>query len=90
MKFNADSIGMTEFINALKQLESQFGLEREDFLIVLEPTSGHYSFLIQKILLKEKFEAFLVENLAVKDFCEKYLGISEKFDYMDADRVRTY
>lgn len=89
MKFNADSIGMTQFLQAVKQLEEQFGFQREDFLVLLEPTGGHYSFLLQQVLLREGYEVYLVENSAVKDFREKHLGITEKSDSVDA-RVMSY
>lgn len=89
MKFDADSIGMTEFLQALKHMEEQFGLHRGDFLVLLEPTGGHYSYLLQEVLLREGYEVYLVENSAVKDFREKHLGMSEKSDAVDA-RVMSY
>ena len=89
MKFNADSTGMTQFLQALQRIEDEFEYKRGDFLVLLEPTGGHYSFLIQQVLLRENYEVYLVENWAVKDFREKNLGISEKSDPVDA-RVMSY
>ncbi|MDM5431156.1 IS110 family transposase [Bacillus mycoides] len=89
MKFNADSLGMTQFLQALGQMEKQLGIHRSDFLILLEPTGGHYSYLLQQVLLNENFDVYLVENSAVKDFREKHLGITEKSDPVDA-RVMSY
>ncbi|GAB6254019.1 IS110 family transposase [Bacillus cereus] len=89
MKFNADSMGMTQFLEALEQTKKQFGLQKEDFLVLLEPTGGHYSYLLQQVLLKSKYEVYLVENSAVKDFREKQLGITEKSDPVDA-RIMSY
>ncbi|MDP9574420.1 UNVERIFIED_ORG: transposase [Bacillus sp. 1751] len=89
MKFNADSLGMTQFLQALEQIKKQFGLQRKDFLVLLEPTGGHYSFLLQQVLLNENFEVYLVENSAVKDFRERHLGITEKSDAVDA-RIMSY
>lgn len=47
MKFNADSLGITQFLQALDQMEKQLGIHRLDFLVLLEPTGGHYSYLLQ-------------------------------------------
>ncbi len=89
MKFNADSLGMTKFFQALEQMEKQLGIHRSDFLVLLEPTGGHYSYLLQQVLSNENFDVYLVENSAVKDFREKHLGITEKSDAVDA-RVMSY
>jgi len=89
MKFNADSAGITSILNAFKQVERQFGVQRDDFFILLEPTGGHYSFLIQQVLLYEGYTLFQVENKAVKNFRESHLGITEKSDAMDA-KVMSY
>ncbi|PEM38776.1 hypothetical protein CN636_27875 [Bacillus toyonensis] len=89
MKFNADSLGMTQFLQALEQMEKQLGIHRSDFLVLLEPTGGHYSYLLQQVLLNENFDVYLLENSAVKDFREKHLGITEKSDAVDA-RVMSY
>lgn len=89
MKFNADSAGLKQFLHALKNIEEQFDFNRDDFLILMEPTGGHYSYLLQQVLLQENYEVYLVENSAVKDFREKNLGISEKSDPVDA-RVMSY
>ncbi|MEC2559183.1 transposase, partial [Bacillus cereus] len=89
MKFNADSLGITQFLQALEHMEKQLGIYRSDFLILLEPTGGHYSYLLQQVLLNGNFDVYLVENSAVKDFREKHLGITEKSDAVDA-RVMSY
>ncbi|MCM3200606.1 IS110 family transposase [Bacillus cereus] len=89
IKFNADSLGITQFLQALEQMEKQLGIHKSDFLVLLEPTGGHYSYLLQQVLLNENFDVFLVENSAVKDFREKHLGITEKSDAVDA-RVMSY
>lgn len=81
LKFNSDSVGIAEFLNALKQIEELFNLNKEDFLILLELTGGHYSYLVQQVLLNEGFELFQIENKAVEEF-RKSLGISEKSDSM--------
>ncbi|TJZ99501.1 IS110 family transposase [Bacillus thuringiensis] len=89
MKFNADSLGITQFLQALEHMEKQLGIYRSDFLVLLEPTGGHYSYLLQQVLLNGNFDVYLVENSAVKDFREKHLGITEKSDAVDA-RVMSY
>lgn len=89
MKFNADSFGISDFLSALKKIQVQFGLNPEDFFMLLEPTGGHYSFLIQRILLNEGYSLFQVENKAVKEFRENTLGNKEKSDAIDA-RVMAY
>ncbi|MGG0454624.1 IS110 family transposase [Bacillus mycoides] len=89
MKFNADSLGLTTFLDALKQAEKAASVKRNEILILLEPTGGHYSFLITQLLLQEGYELFQVENKSVKEFRERTLGISEKSDAMDA-RIMAY
>ncbi|MBM7694016.1 transposase [Peribacillus deserti] len=89
MKFNANSVGLAGFLQALKHTEEITGSKKDEFLILLEPTGGHYSYLVQQVLLQEKYEVYLVENSAVKDFREKTLGITEKSDSVDA-RVMAY
>ncbi|MBK5424589.1 transposase [Bacillus sp. TH30] len=89
MKFNSDSAGIAEFLKALKQIEEQFNITRDDFLILLEPTGGHYSYLVQQVLLNEEYQLFQVENKAVGEFRKNNLGISEKSDSMDA-KVMSY
>ena len=88
LKFNSDSVGIVEFLSALKQIEEQFNLNKDDFLILLEPTGGHYSYLVQQVLLNEGYDLFQIENKAVGEF-RKSLGISEKSDSMDA-KVMSY
>jgi transposase len=89
MKFNADSSGIAEFLEALRKIERQFSMTKKDFLILLEPTGGHYSYLVQQVLLNEGYELFQIENSAVGEFREKNLGISEKSDSIDA-KVMAY
>jgi transposase len=89
MKFNSDSAGIAEFLQALEKIEKQFSLTKNDFLILLEPTGGHYSYLVQQVLLNEGYELFQVENRAVGEFRKNNLGISEKTDSMDA-KVMSY
>jgi len=89
MKFNADSSGIAEFLVALEKIENQFSFTKRDFLILLEPTGGHYSYLVQQVLLTEGYDLFQVENSAVGEFRKKNLGISEKTDSMDA-KVMAY
>lgn len=89
MKFNSDSAGIVEFLKALEKIEQQFSLTKKDFLILLEPTGGHYSYLVQQVLLNEGYELFQVENRAVGEFRKNNLGISEKTDSMDA-KVMSY
>lgn len=89
MKFNSDSAGIAEFLDALGKIEEQFSLTPKDFLILLEPTGGHYSYLVQQVLLNKGYDLFQVENSAVSEFRQKNLGISEKTDSMDA-KVMAY
>lgn len=89
MKFNSDSAGIAEFLEALRKIEKQFSLTKKDFLILLEPTGGHYSYLVQQVLLNEGYNLFQVENRAVGEFRKNNLGISEKTDSMDA-KVMAY
>lgn len=89
MKFNSDSAGIAEFLVALKNIEKQFDLTEKDFLILLEPTGGHYSYLVQQVLLNEGYDLFQVENKAVGEFRKNNLGITEKSDSMDA-KVMSY
>lgn len=56
LKFNSDSTGIGEFLAALKQIENQFELTKKDFLILLKPTGGHYSYLVQQVLLNEGYD----------------------------------
>ncbi len=58
MKFNADSSGIAEFLAALEKIEIQCSLTKKDFLILLEPTGGHYSYLVQQVLLNEDYDLF--------------------------------
>uniref|UniRef100_UPI0003036A02 hypothetical protein n=1 Tax=Priestia megaterium TaxID=1404 RepID=UPI0003036A02 len=46
MKFNADSAGITSILNAFKQVERQFGVQRDDFFILLEPTNRRALFFL--------------------------------------------
>ncbi|MBT2659325.1 IS110 family transposase [Bacillus sp. ISL-18] len=89
MKFNSDSAGIAEFLKALEKIEKQFPLTKRDFLILLEPTGGHYSYLVQQVLLNEGYDLFQFENRAVAEFRKNNLGISEKTDSMDA-KVMSY
>lgn len=75
MEFNSNSAGIEEFFNALKQIEEQLNITRGDFLILLEPTGGYYSYLVQQVLLNEGFQIFQVENKAVGEFRKNNLGI---------------
>jgi transposase len=89
LKFNSDSAGIAQFLDAIKKIEKQFVLTKEDFLILLEPTGGHYSYLVQQVLLNEGYDLFQVENKAVGEFRKNNLGITEKSDSMDA-KVMSY
>ncbi|MEK5176761.1 IS110 family transposase [Heyndrickxia sp. FSL W8-0496] len=89
MKFNSDSSGIAEFLAALRNIGKQFELTETDFLILLEPTGGHYSYLVQQVLLNEGYDLFQVENKAVGEFRKNNLGITEKSDSMDA-KVMSY
>jgi hypothetical protein len=46
-------------------------------LILLEPTCGHYSYLVQQALLIEGYDLFQVENKSVGEFRKNNLGINE-------------
>ncbi|MBA9084936.1 hypothetical protein FHR92_001397 [Fontibacillus solani] len=84
MKFNSDSQGITKFIHALEDIQAQFGYKPQDFFILLEPTGGHYSYLVVRVLLDRGYSIYQVENKAVKDFRERQLGLNEKSDEIDA------
>ncbi|MEE4562582.1 MULTISPECIES: transposase [Paenibacillus] len=51
MKFNSDSQGITKFIHALEDIQTQFEYKPQDFFILLEPTGGYYSYLVVRVLL---------------------------------------
>ncbi len=89
MKFNSDSQGITKFIHALEDIQAQFGFKPQDFFILLEPTGGHYSYLVVRVLLDRGYSIYQVENKAVKDFRERQLGLNEKSDEIDA-RIMAY
>jgi transposase len=84
MKFNADSLGISEFLSALQAIQQQLGLKPNDFFMLMEPTGGHYSFLLQQVLLNANYSLHMVENASVKKFREETLGIQEKSDAIDA------
>ncbi|QYK65594.1 hypothetical protein [Paenibacillus sp. S02] len=75
MKFNSDSQGITKFIHALEDIQAQFEYKPQDFFILLEPTGGHYSYLVVRVLLDRGYSIYQVENKAVKDFRERQLGL---------------
>ncbi|MHC0564898.1 IS110 family transposase [Paenibacillus sp. MAH-36] len=89
MKFNSDSQGITKFIHALEDIQAQLGYKPQDFFILLEPTGGHYSYLVVRVLLDRGYSIYQVENKAVKDFRERQLGLNEKSDEIDA-RIMAY
>ncbi len=68
MKLNSDSQGITKFIHALEDIQAQFEYKPQDFFILLEPTGGHYSYLVVRVLLDRGYSIYQVENKAVKDF----------------------
>ncbi|MED4583639.1 IS110 family transposase [Brevibacillus choshinensis] len=84
MKFDADSSGITDFLSALKVVQDHLGLKPIDFFVLMEPTGGHYSFLLQQVLLNAGYSLHMVENSSVKKFREETLGIQEKSDAIDA------
>ncbi|WP_237899061.1 IS110 family transposase [Brevibacillus brevis] len=89
MKFHSDSKGIIDFLSELRKIRETFGLTPSDFFILLEPTGGHYSYLVMKVLLDEGYHLFQVENKSVKDFRERQLGLNEKSDEIDA-RIMAY
>lgn len=89
MKFNADSVGISDFLGALRAIQEQLGLKPADFFMLMEPTGGHYSFLLQQVLITEGYSLHMVENSAVKRFREETLGIQEKSYAIDA-RIMAY
>ncbi|MEJ8548868.1 IS110 family transposase, partial [Brevibacillus borstelensis] len=84
MKFDADSSGISDFLDALHVVQEQLGLKPIDFFVLMEPTGGHYSFLLQQVLLNAGYSLYMVENASVKKFREETLGIQEKSDAIDA------
>ncbi|CAM5789536.1 IS110 family transposase [Brevibacillus borstelensis] len=84
MKFDADSLGISDFLKALQDVQEHLGLKPIDFFVLMEPTGGHYSFLLQQVLLKAGYSLHMVENASVKKFREETLGIQEKSDAIDA------
>ncbi|WP_258171248.1 IS110 family transposase [Paenibacillus sp. R14(2021)] len=89
MKFYSDGKGIIDFLSQLGNIRKGFGLEPSDFFILLEPTGGHYSYLVMKVLLDEGYHLFQVKNKSVKDFRERQLGLNEKSDEIDA-RIMAY
>ncbi|CCF17015.1 transposase IS116/IS110/IS902 family protein [Brevibacillus laterosporus GI-9] len=84
MKFDADSLGISDFLKALQDVQEHLGLKPIDFFVLMEPTGGHYSFLLQHVLLNSGYSLHMVENASVKKFREETLGIQEKSDAIDA------
>ncbi|MFI8711412.1 transposase [Brevibacillus brevis] len=84
MKFDADSLGISDFLIALQSIQQQLGLTSKDFFMLMEPTGGHYSFLLQQVLVHADYALHMVENASVKRFREETLGIQEKSDAIDA------
>lgn len=70
-------------------IQEQLGLKAEDFFVLMEPTGGHYSFLIQQVLSDAGYSLYMVQISAVKRFREETLGINEKSDAIDA-RIMAY
>lgn len=85
LKFNSDSAGLTLVLSALEQVSR----DPRDFFILMEPTGGHYAYVVMKLLMDRGYNVFQVENRAVKDFRERTLEIREKSDQIDA-RVMAY
>lgn len=89
MKFNSDSEGIVKFLTALKEIQNTFGHTPGDFCILLEPTGGHYSYLVTTVLMDLGYSIYQVENNSVKKFREDQLGLNEKSDDIDA-KVMAY
>jgi transposase len=75
LKFNSDSQGITELIRALEEIQNQLGYKPEDFFILLEPTGGHYSYLIVRVLLDRGYSIYQVENRQSKIFANASLDL---------------
>lgn len=85
LKFNSDSEGLSLILSALEQVSGN----PRDFFILMEPTGGHYAYVVMKLLMERGYDLFQVENRAVKDFRERTLKIQEKSDQIDS-RVMAY
>lgn len=85
IKFSADSEGIRKLLKGLQQVSS----EPKDFMVLMEPTGGHYSYIVATVLISEGYDLYEVDNSAVKDFRERNLGIREKTDEIDA-RILAY
>lgn len=85
LKFTSDSSGLSMVLSALEEVSR----DPRDFFILMEPTGGHYAYVVLKLLMDKGYEVFQVENRGVKDFRERTLGLREKSDQIDA-RVMAY
>jgi transposase len=59
-------------------------LEPADFLILLEPTGGYYSYTLVLYLLGKRYSVLQVDNRTVKEYREKVYGSETKTDDADA------
>ncbi|MEC0144673.1 hypothetical protein [Paenibacillus alginolyticus] len=71
LKFNSDSEGISKFIREIEEIHINLEYKPKDFLILMEPTGGHFSYLIMRVLLDRGYHLYQVENKAVKDFRER-------------------
>lgn len=85
IQFNSDSNGLRKVLESLQSVSNN----PKDFFILMEPTGGHYGYLVMRYLLDIGYNLFQVENKAVKDFRERQLGIKEKSDQIDS-RIMAY
>lgn len=80
LHFSSDASGFKQ----LRLYLDKFSVQPEDFLVILEPTGGHYSMALLTFLIDRGYRVLQVENKAVKDYREKIFGSETKTDDVDA------
>jgi transposase len=80
LHFSSDTAGFRE----LQRYLDKFSPNPADFLMLCEPTGGHYGLALQTYLLQKNYTVLQVENSAVAEYREKIYGSDTKTDDMDA------
>ena len=71
-------------LDKLQQYLLSFSGDPNAFLILCEPTGGHYGVSLYQDLLKNKYSPMLVDNSTTRHMREKIFGSLPKTDEMDA------
>ena len=71
-------------LDKLHQYLLSFSSDPKVFLILCEPTGGHYGVSLYQDLLKSKYSPMLVDNSTTRHMREKIFGSLPKTDEMDA------